>query len=108
MLGQMVNKIHNMDCIEGMKLLEKGSVDCILTSPPYNTGNRIEYWSNKIVDGKRVYKREKRYDEYLDTRSDEEYIKWTLELFDSFDKLLRENGCVLYNISYGNENPNLL
>lgn len=30
------NNIYNIDCIEGMKLMEENSVDLILTSPPYN------------------------------------------------------------------------
>lgn len=30
-----LNKIYNEDCIEGMKRIESGSVDCILTDPPY-------------------------------------------------------------------------
>lgn len=29
------NKIYNMDCIEGMKMMEDGSVDLIVTDPPY-------------------------------------------------------------------------
>jgi len=30
-----INKIHNMDCIEGMKLLVDNSVDAVVTDPPY-------------------------------------------------------------------------
>lgn len=30
-----LNKIYNEDCIEGMKRIPDGSVDCILTDPPY-------------------------------------------------------------------------
>lgn len=30
-----VNKIYNMDCVEGMKLLADESVDLVVTSPPY-------------------------------------------------------------------------
>lgn len=32
-----VNKIYNMDCLEGMKMMEDNSVDIVLSSPPYNT-----------------------------------------------------------------------
>ena len=32
----MINQIHNMDCVEGMKLLEDGVVDLTVTSPPYD------------------------------------------------------------------------
>lgn len=31
-----INKIHNMDCIEGMKLLHDNFVDLTVTSPPYD------------------------------------------------------------------------
>ena len=31
-----LNKIYNEDCLEGMKRIPGGSVDCIVTSPPYD------------------------------------------------------------------------
>lgn len=31
----MINKIHNMDCVEGLKQLPDKSVDMVITSPPY-------------------------------------------------------------------------
>ena len=31
-----LNKIYNMDCVEGMKLLDGNSVDLTVTSPPYD------------------------------------------------------------------------
>lgn len=31
-----LNKIYNEDCLEGMKRIPDGSVDCIVTSPPYD------------------------------------------------------------------------
>jgi DNA modification methylase len=30
-----LNKIHNIDCLEGLKLLNDNSIDCCVTSPPY-------------------------------------------------------------------------
>lgn len=30
-----LNKIYNMDCLEGLKLLDDNSIDCCVTSPPY-------------------------------------------------------------------------
>lgn len=32
----MVNKIHNIDCVEGMKMLPDRCVDLTVTSPPYD------------------------------------------------------------------------
>lgn len=102
-----INKIYNEDCLETMAKLDV-KVNAIITSPPYNTGNRVEYWSNKKVNGVRVYSQEKRYDEYLDTKTSQEYIEWTIQIFNKYNEILEKDGCVIYNISYGNESPETL
>lgn len=33
----MINQIHNIDCVEGMKMLSDNSVDLTVTSPPYDS-----------------------------------------------------------------------
>lgn len=73
------NKIYNIDCVEGMKqMIEEGIlVDCILTSPPYNTETR----------NATKYKYDNRYDTYEGNLSNDEYVKWTIELFNCFDKV---------------------
>ncbi len=35
--GLNLNTIYNMDCLEWMKLIPDGSIDCIITDPPYWT-----------------------------------------------------------------------
>jgi DNA modification methylase len=37
-LKPMLNKIHNIDCVQGMKLLPDSCVDLVVTSCPYNVG----------------------------------------------------------------------
>lgn len=103
-----LNIIHNEDCFKTMSKIKPKTIDCVLTSPPYNTGGRVEYWSNKLINGKRVYTKEKRYDKYLDTKKTQEYIDWSIDLFNNYEKILNINGCILYNMSYGSENPNVL
>ena len=73
---------------------EQINVDCILTSPPYNTGRN---------SGKMEH-HEKRYDVYIESKNNEEYINWSCDLFNNFDKILSKNGKILYNLSYGTEN----
>lgn len=46
-----------------------------------------------------------RYDEYNENKTNEEYDEFTVKLFNGFDQILQKDGVVLYNISYGNENP---
>lgn len=105
-----INKVYNEDCNITMSNMVRNNfkVGLILTSPPYNTGIRKEYYTNKIVDGKRIYSKNKRYDSYNDNLSEDEYLKWSIALFNKYDNILQKNGVILYNISYGNENPNIL
>lgn len=89
--------IYNGDCIEIMdKLISEGTrVDKVITSPPYN-----------II---RPNSTDRGYDLYKDRlMSNEEYIKWTLDIFDRYDKLLNPNGCIMYNMSYGTENTEVM
>lgn len=85
-----INKIYNEDCVVGMKNIPSHSIDNILTSPPYNT-NR-----NNMPD--------RGYDLYQDGMSNEDYSKWTCSIFKEFDRILKNDGCVLWNMSYGSEN----
>ena len=46
-----LNKIYNMDCIDGMKLLDSESIDLVVTSPPYDnlrTYNNSSTWNFDI------------------------------------------------------------
>ena len=38
-----LDRIYNEDCLVGMKHIPDGSVDCCITSPPYNFNLRIHY-----------------------------------------------------------------
>jgi DNA modification methylase len=39
-----INKVHNMSCLEGMKLLDNNSVDAVVTDPPYELGFMGKHW----------------------------------------------------------------
>ena len=41
-----LNKIYNMDCIEGMKQIDDNSIDSIVTDPPYELGFMGKSWDN--------------------------------------------------------------
>lgn len=92
--------LYNEDCFITMANMVKSNikVNAILTSPPYNTARPIK--TQKAMD---TYNN--RYDIYIDAKTTEEYGNWTLKLFESYDKVLKPNGIVLYNISYGSERP---
>lgn len=95
-----INKTYCENCIHLMDRMEPGFVSAICGSPPYNTsrgGSSLDEACANI-----------RYDEFDDCRTDEEYISWTIEIFKGFDKVLRKNGVVLYNLSYSSENTHLM
>lgn len=92
------NIIYNEDCFTTIdRLIEEGRfVDCILTSPPYNMTKR-----------KGGYADTGRYDVYTDWKPEKEYIQWTVDLFNRFDKVLLDNRVIIYNFSYSIENPSM-
>lgn len=100
----MIDTIVHGDCMDVMDNMEPGTVDVILTSPFYNTntkaGKTRTLQNTTVKDGQYQYVR---YDEFIDSMSDEEYREFTTNLFNSFDLVLKDNGVVLYNISYGSE-----
>lgn len=62
-----LNKIYNEDCLEGIKRIPDGSVDCILTDPPY------------------LYLKNQKLDRLFDERT----------LFSEFKRVLKPNGFVV-------------
>ena len=45
-----LNKIYNVDCIEGMRKLEDNSIDLILTDPPYGIGiNKMNFVTSGAI-----------------------------------------------------------
>jgi site-specific DNA-methyltransferase (adenine-specific) len=91
-------KIYNEDCFITMQRMIENSeeVDIVLTSPPYNTGR-------KTTSKRARNENECRYDIYIDNLSSNEYCDWCVDIFNKFDKLVKTNGVVLWNVSYGND-----
>lgn len=95
-----INKIYNENCFLTMEKMDSKVIDAVITSPPYNTsrkGSSLNCASANV-----------RYDEFNDCKTDKEYISWTIEIFKSYDKILKENGVILYNLSYSSENTHLM
>lgn len=101
----MDSVIYNGDCFDFMNNLNPSTVDVVLTSPFYNTnkksGGKRTIQDIKIKDGEYSYIR---YDTHIDNLTIEEYNEFSVRVFDKFDKILKPNGCVLYNLGYGSDN----
>lgn len=92
-------KILNEDCNKTLDdmITNKEKVDIILTSPPYNTCRNIPRTQKSLKHN------DSRYDVYRESMTQQEYIDWTIGLFNKFDSVLEQNGVILYNISYAVE-----
>ena len=96
-----INKIYNEKCSVTLKrmIADGQKIDLILTSPPYNN-------SRPINSERALREHEGRYDVHIDAMSVEEYNRGITSLFNKFDKVLVENGVVLWNVSYGSDTSN--
>ena len=72
------------DCLEKMKDIPDGSVDLVLTSPPYNLGN-THHTGNK------------RHKAYEDNLSEKEYQEWQAEILKECFRVLSNEGSLIYN-----------
>lgn len=97
-----LDRIYNEDCKKTLENLMNDNigVDCILTSPPYNM-------SKKVNTQRSLEIRQNMYDIYMDSLSNSEYYEWIVSLFCNFDKILKKDGVVLWNISYSTDTYNL-
>jgi site-specific DNA-methyltransferase (adenine-specific) len=80
----MTNKLINRDCLEVLKTFDDNSIDCVVTSPPYNIG---KMHSNSTTHGT--------YDG--NDMEEDEYQSWQIEILDECFRVLKDNGSVFYN-----------
>jgi DNA modification methylase len=85
-----LNKIYNMDCLEGLKQLDDNSINCCVTSPPY--------WGLRDYGVEGQIGLEK---------TPEEYVSKMVEIFREVKRVLRKDGTLWLNLgdSYANANP---
>ena len=73
------------DCVQGMRQLEEGSVDIVVTSPPYNLGIK--------------------YSSYKDTKSRKDYLEWSCEWAREVKRVLKDKGSFFLNLGSCPSNP---
>ena len=78
-------QLHLKDSIEWMNSQSEKSIDCIITSPPYN------------LDIK--------YGTYQDDLPKEGYLKWLQDVAESMKRILKDNGQLFLNVGYSNIDP---
>lgn len=79
--GMEINKIYNIDCIQGIKNIPKDIINpIIVTDPPFNIG----------------YK----YNSYNDNKTDDEYYEWLQNIFCNYHFVVIHYPESIYRISF--------
>ncbi len=93
-----INKIICGDVVEVMKKIPNGSIDLVITSPPYNlknsTGNGMKdgrggKWANAAL--------QKGYSHHHDCMPHEEYVEWQRNCLTEMMRIIPEDGAIFYN-----------
>ena len=72
-------RLANQDCIVGMRDMPEGSVDVVVTSPPYNIGIR--------------------YGAFDDTADRGDYLDWMTEWGHAVHRVLADDGSLFLNVA---------
>jgi len=81
-----LNRIYNVDCIDGIQMLDDNSIDAVITSPPYN----VDLGNNKYNKNS--------YSLYNDNKEHSEYIDWLKQIFTLLKPKLKIGGRICINI----------
>lgn len=105
-----INKIYNMDCLEGMQKIEDKSIDMILCDLPYgitqNKWDELIPLTDYVVNGKRILHKEdyllQKYKEGVNCK--ETLESWEREhkkgLWYYYNKIIKDNGAI---VLFGNQ-----
>ena len=92
------NKIVCGDAVNIIKQIPDGSVDLVITSPPYNlknsTGNGMKdgrggKWANAAL--------QKGYSHHNDCMAHDKYVKWQRDCLKEMFRIIPDSGAIFYN-----------
>ena len=89
----MTHNIYNIDCLEWMKTQPDNSIDCIITSPPYNKLGLREgqKTSTAVWGGANI-----EYNTYHDEMPEADYQQWQINVINECIRLLKPTGSLFY------------
>ena len=93
-----LGKVHHGDCEKLLAKMPVGSIDLIVTSPPYNiknsTGNGLKNGSGgkwpqaELING---------YTDHDDAMPHQKYVDWQRRCLTAMMRVLRQDGAIFYN-----------
>jgi len=85
--------LYKGDCLEILKNFPENSINCVITSPPYNKGNQKKKftknntWSKANID----------YCGYNDDLPEKIYQEWQKNCVNEFVRVIKKDGSIFYN-----------
>ena len=95
-----LNSIFNENNLVTMSKMPDNSLNGIICSPPYNLGKNPNHRRTDQIDYNL-------YNENVDNLTEEQYLDMRIKEFKEFDRVVKDDGVICYNISYSKENPML-
>lgn len=98
-MSALVNQVHCMDALDLLRLLPDASVDCVVTSPPYNLKNSTGGGMNTSVKGLWTNRTGKDgwYDTHDDNMPHDEYVAWQRSILVECMRVIKPAGAIFYN-----------
>lgn len=93
-----INKIYNENNLITMSKMPDHFIDGIICSPPYNMGRNPNHRRRDQEDFHL-------YEEDVDSLTTEEYLEKRLNEFKEFERIIKPDGVICYNMSYSGDNP---
>lgn len=91
---------HLGDCVEVMRTLPEGSIDLVITSPPYNLHNTTGGGFSRNVWDSSLWKAPEfadAYESHHDAMPRPDYIKWQNDVLNAAWRLLKPTGAIFFN-----------
>lgn len=92
------NKVFNENNLDTMARMQDNYIDGIICSPPYNLGKNPNH-RRLDQDDYNLYV------ENTDNLSEDEYLEIRIKEFQEFQRIVKTNGVICYNISYCKRSP---
>ena len=93
-----INTIYNEDNLITMSKMPAHFISGIITSPPYNMGRNPNH---RRVDQEDFHL----YENDVDSLTTDEYLELRLKEFKEFQRILKPDGVICYNMSYSGDSP---
>jgi site-specific DNA-methyltransferase (adenine-specific) len=93
------NRIICGDCLQIMKDIPDASIDCVVTSPPYNlnirkTFGNTDKWAGKWNKSKL---QAQGYDQHNDYMPEDQYLTWQHQVLLECFRIIKDTGAIYYN-----------